>query len=49
MDEERRGVYLLQEDSIQEVEVNKVITCDVWHKRLGHPPKIVMSLFTGKL
>ena len=42
---QRRGFYLFQE----EVEVDQVKTCDLWHQRLNHHSNGVMSLFSSKI
>lgn len=39
--EQRRGVYDFKEVQPEEVDVNKVPTCDLWHQRLRHPSKQV--------
>ena len=45
--EQRRGVYYFKEIQPGEVEVNRVATCNLWHRRLGHPSKQVMSLISS--
>ena len=47
--EQRRGVYLFKEDEPRRFKVNKVDTCSLWHQRLGHASKGVMSLFSSKI
>jgi len=42
---QRIGVYLFQE----EVEANQVKTCDLWHQRLGHRLKEVMTLISSRI
>ena len=40
---------MFEEDSSGGVEVNKVDSSDIWHRRLGHPSKAIMSLFSRKM
>ena len=47
--EQRRGVYFFTEDQPGAVSVNKVVTHDLWHRRLGHPSKKVMSLLSNDI
>jgi len=49
MGEQRRGVYLFKQDSSGGVKVDKVDASDVWHRRLGHLSKAIMSLFSRKM
>ena len=35
--EPRRGVYYLKTSSLTSIQVKKVLSYDVWHRRLGHP------------
>ena len=45
--EQRKGVYYFKEVQPEEVEANRVSTCDLWHQRLGHPSNKIMSLFSN--
>jgi len=45
--EQRRGIYYFKEIQPGQVKVNRLATCNLWHRRLGHPSKQVMSLFSS--
>ena len=42
--EPRRGVYYLKTSPSISIQVNKVLSYDVWHRRLGHPSRQVLLL-----
>jgi len=42
MGEPRRGVYYLKTSPSISIQVNKVLSYDVWHRRLGHPSRQVL-------
>ena len=41
--EHRKGVYFYKGDATAKVQVNKVLTYDLWHRRMGHPSNQALS------
>ena len=45
--EHRRGVYFYKEGAMTQVQANKVITHELWHRRLGHPSNQALSTLSA--
>ena len=49
MGEQREGVYYFKDGSLDKPQVNVVNTDHLWHRRLGHPSRAVLSLLLNNL
>ena len=49
MGEQRSGVFFFSDDQPEKALVNRAITREVWHQRLGHSFDQVMSLLSGSI
>jgi len=47
--EQRGGVYYFKDGSLDEAQVNAINTNHLWHQRLGHPSRAILSLLSNNL
>jgi len=47
MGEPQRGVYNFKQPTTEKVQVNKVVSHDIWHCKLGHPSRQALSYISS--